>query len=194
VAGGAISGTTACQLSASHSHFTSSSSIGGTGTAVSVDHSLFDTSSNTGASQGGSLNLQNSVFNGASVGFFQASGSVISSSTFYNSPVHCVDTINIPPLVEISNDIHFGTGSGDVVSNCPTRYSILQPQAALVGTDHIINADPLFQNAAQGDFHLLLHSPAIDAADPNVSISDDYDGTTRPQGSASDMGAYEYKP
>lgn len=191
VAGGSISGSI-CHLSATHSKFTSSSLFGGGANFVDVDHSLFDMS-NTGAASGGSVNVQNSVFNGGGIGFFN-SGGVISFSTFFNSVVTCTDTINFPPNISISNDVHFGTGSGDVVRNCPTRYSILQPQAALVGTDHVISADPMFQNAAQGDFHLLLHSPAIDAADPNVSITSDYEGTTRPQGSASDMGAYEYKP
>jgi len=193
VTGGNISGTV-CTLTASHSQFNSSSSIGGQGCAVSVDHSLFNMSS-AGASSGASLNVQNSVFNGGSVGFFNAGNATISFSTFFNTPVTCTDTIHNPPSVSISNDVHFGTGSGDVVTGCPTRYSILQPQAALVGTDHVINnVDPMFQNAAQGDFHLLVHSPAVDAADPNVSVSDDYDGTMRPQGNAADMGAFEYKP
>jgi len=194
VAGGTMTATTGCALTASHSQFTASSSISGQGGFVNVDHSLFSMST-AGASQGGSVTVQNSVFNGSSVGFFNASG-VISFSTFYNSVVNCTDTINFPPHITIANDVHFGTGSGsgDVLNGCPARYSILQPQVALVGTDHIVNADPMFQNAAQGDFHLLVHSPAVDAADPNASISDDYDGTTRPQGSASDMGAFEYKP
>jgi len=191
VSGGNISGTV-CNLTASHSRFSSLSSIGGKGCDVHVDTSLFDASS-AGVSMGGSLAVQNSVFNGGGISFFN-SGGVISFSTFFNSVVTCTDTIQSPPNVVLSNDVHFGTGSGDVVNNCPSRYSILQPQAVLVGTDHIIKADPMFQNAAQGDFHLLLHSPAIDSADPNVSIANDYDGTTRPQGSASDMGAYEYKP
>ena len=193
VAGGSISGSGGCHLSASHSQFTASSSIGGQATLVDVDHSLFDMSS-TGVSAGGTVDVQNCVFNAGSITFFNAGHSTISYSTFFNSLVNCTDTINNPPLVSISNDIHFGTGSADVVNKCPTRYSILQPQAAMVGTDHVLNADPMFQNAAQGDFHLLAHSPAVDAADPNVSISDDYEGTTRPQGSGSDMGAFEYKP
>ncbi|CAA6830331.1 MAG: Unknown protein [uncultured Aureispira sp.] len=42
------------------------------------------------------------------------------------------------------------------------------------------------------DFHLLQNSSLIDSADLMVSPSIDLDGMSRPQGSSSDIGAYEY--
>jgi hypothetical protein len=51
--------------------------------------------------------------------------------------------------------------------------------------------DPRFLNRLLGDFHLLAGSPAIDAADPTYAFSTAFDGTTRPQGAAPDIGAYE---
>lgn len=64
-----------------------------------------------------------------------------------------------------------------------------------------INLDPLFVNAAQGDFHLKATSPCIDAAAVAPGLADDYEGRSRPlkgtsaardDGTVYDMGAYEY--
>lgn len=54
-----------------------------------------------------------------------------------------------------------------------------------------INADPLFESLASGDFRLQSLSPAIDAG-IDTGILRDYAGTSRPQGGAYDIGAFEY--
>jgi hypothetical protein len=57
-------------------------------------------------------------------------------------------------------------------------------------------ADPLFVNAAAGNYHLQFSSPCINAgsaAVPNLPDTD-LDGLPRIQGSAPDMGAYETTP
>jgi PKD repeat protein len=56
---------------------------------------------------------------------------------------------------------------------------------------HSRNANPLFDNPAGGDFHLQTNSPAIDAG-VYVSLNRDHEGTSVPQGSNTDIGAYEY--
>jgi len=69
--------------------------------------------------------------------------------------------------------------------------------------DCIYNKDPLFVDISAKNFHLQKNSPAIDAGiDPLVvdifyslyglSINVDLSNTQRPQGSAWDIGAYEY--
>ena len=55
--------------------------------------------------------------------------------------------------------------------------------------DHAIDKDPLFMDAAGGDFHLQDSSPCVDSGDPAVSCND---GKRPPAGvtERNDMGAY----
>ncbi len=55
-----------------------------------------------------------------------------------------------------------------------------------------IRLNPLFMNAAEGNYALRLGSPCIDAGTDTGAPDEDILGTTRPQGDAFDMGAYEY--
>lgn len=58
-------------------------------------------------------------------------------------------------------------------------------------------ADPKFTDAAAGDFHLLLNSPAIDLGDPAFVPAEgerDLSGGPRIIGKAVDCGAYEFIP
>jgi pectate lyase-like protein len=62
------------------------------------------------------------------------------------------------------------------------------------------NTDPLLVNSGNStlddpvmvDAHLTSGSPAIDAGLIGTDVTNDYDGTTRPQGSANDIGAFEF--
>jgi hypothetical protein len=70
-------------------------------------------------------------------------------------------------------------------------------------TTHNLNADPMFANLSGADYHLTASSPAKDKGltvvqsnpfdpAPGPSIGVDKDGVLRPQGSAFDLGAYEF--
>lgn len=52
-----------------------------------------------------------------------------------------------------------------------------------------ISEDPLFTDAASGDFHLQMDSPCIDAGNPTGAPDVDIEGTQRD--AAPDIGAYE---
>ncbi len=57
-----------------------------------------------------------------------------------------------------------------------------------------ITGNPLFVDASAADYHLQPGSPCIDAGTSYKAPDTDYDGTSRPQGSGYDIGAYEYIP
>lgn len=66
-----------------------------------------------------------------------------------------------------------------------------------------LTGDPLFVNRAASDYHITSTSPAKDAGltvlpsnsfvpNPGATIGNDKDGILRPQGTAFDLGAYEF--
>jgi hypothetical protein len=77
-----------------------------------------------------------------------------------------------PPTIDASHNLFWNNGSDPIT-----------------GTDALL-ADPLFVDAANGDYHLLYNSPAIDQG-TDVGISSDFDGDPRPLGPQPDLGADE---
>jgi uncharacterized repeat protein (TIGR01451 family) len=54
-----------------------------------------------------------------------------------------------------------------------------------------LSVDPLFVNAAGGNFHLQVGSPVVDRGDPSMTLWVDFDGDLRPGDQGFDMGADE---
>ncbi len=128
------------------------------------------------AGQYSSLNLFNNVFTGNTTGI---------TFGWANAPV-----IRNNIVVGNSKGIHWyddGTGGSpqadidynDVWNNTEYDYDI-QPGP------NDISVDPLFVNAATGDYHLSSCSPAIDVGDPTF----DYAKEPEPNGNRINMGAY----
>lgn len=90
--------------------------------------------------------------------------------------------------VNISNSIFYNNGSNIYYDNFPSgnpnflivEYSNLIPSVNGTGN---ISSDPLFENEANHNFHLLSNSPCIDAGNPNTQYNDS-------DGSINDMGAF----
>ncbi len=90
--------------------------------------------------------------------------------------------------MSISSSIVWGTAAGGpVVGNCTFASTIAGP-TPVTGT---MTSDPLFANPAANDFHITAASPAKDAV--TTGPIDDFEGDTRPQGAAYDIGADELK-
>ena len=92
---------------------------------------------------------------------------------------------NIP---SISNCILWN--NNDDLYNCSATYSCIEDGDSGTGN---ISSDPCFVNADNNDFHINIHSPCINAGDPNGDYNDqnDIDGQARVIGRCVDIGADE---
>jgi len=85
------------------------------------------------------------------------------------------------------------------MDNQPTiNYCDIKGQGWYPGTGNF-DLNPMFVNAASGDYSLSTGSPCIDTGTDTSgssygSVIDDIDKTSRPQGGVYDIGAYEYDP
>ncbi|MBB3838358.1 hypothetical protein FHS57_002363 [Runella defluvii] len=108
--------------------------------------------------------------------------------TFYGN-VGTTTINNQRSATSISNSIIWGNGGG--VSGGTITYSNVQ------GGSGNISSDPLFVNAAGGDFRLQQCSPAIDAGTNTNAPTTDFEGNARPFNatgvSNADIGAFEYQ-
>ena len=97
-----------------------------------------------------------------------------------------------PNLAAIRVD---GAGSSGTISNNLTDGTALVdgPVTGLAQVANRIRLDPGFEDPDGLDFHLRPDSPAIGAGVPSASAELDLDGTSRPAGSAPDLGAYQHR-
>jgi len=69
---------------------------------------------------------------------------------------------------------------------------VAQREPARTRTRIIATPATLFANFAGNDYQLSVTSPARDAGGVLANVTDDLEGAPRPQGSAFDVGAYEF--
>jgi len=103
-------------------------------------------------------------------------------------------TVGITNTIVASHTIGINRTGGTVPENYNLFSGVTTPYSGtIISGGNSLTGTAAFVNAANGDYHLTSASVAIDAG-TNLSVTTDLDGATRPQGSASDIGAYEFVP
>jgi len=95
--------------------------------------------------------------------------------------------VGFPYAPKFKNCVIYGNNVG-IRGNVDISYSLVE--GGFLGTGNI-DADPLFVDASNYDYHLQANSPCIDTGTNFEAPSSDIDGMPRPKGVWYDMGAYE---
>ncbi|MCA9416205.1 MAG: hypothetical protein KC917_08040, partial [Candidatus Omnitrophica bacterium] len=140
-------------------------------------------------------------FNGGAV--FEFEGDIVHNTFVSNRALDHGGAISDCSGVIQNNIFWLNSAAGDAQihnSSLPNHCLI---QGWTSGGTGNIDLDPRFVDPENGDFHLRHDSPCIDSGVLIASVTDDYDGNTRPfhwstqyggDGSGYDMGAYEFRP
>jgi len=110
---------------------------------------------------------------------------IIRNNIFYNSNGSAITSYNYSQAAGkclVDNNIIYGRGV------------VVGASSSCSNTNNRLNTDPLFVNGALFNFHLQGISPAINTAATISLVTKDFDGISRPQSVAHDVGAFEYIP
>ncbi|MCX6722883.1 MAG: right-handed parallel beta-helix repeat-containing protein, partial [Candidatus Staskawiczbacteria bacterium] len=157
------------------------------------------------------VNVRNNIIRSCQpIGLYNINGgSVVNNTLIQGSPInsgHGIQIYSSSQGIQVSNNIVYGaspslwenylsvnsstsiTASNNLYFNIKDKIGSGYTTAS--GGD--INDNPDFTNYASKAYSLLLGSPAINAGWPISGLTEDILGATRPQGTAFDIGAYEY--
>ena len=129
------------------------------------------------------INIQN-----ASTGNVLRNNILFNQQSFRGSVAISADSL--PGFVSDTNVVmdRFSIDGGDTrIGLAAWRAATGQDQSSLIAVP-----TALFVNFAGNDYHLIATSPARDAGVTLAAVADDLEGAPRPQGPASDIGAYEF--
>ncbi len=159
-------------------------------TAVTIQNNFIysHTAASGGAfyNQNGSHNFwHNTVYNNTATNggaVYVAAGSPAVRSNIFIS-----NTATTAGAVFAPNGVNPSLGYNDYFNNAPADLS-----ANLSYGPGYLTVDPLFTNLAALDFTIPITSPVVDAADPALPITADFEEDLRPSHQGFDMGADEF--
>ncbi|MCX6732335.1 MAG: Ig-like domain-containing protein [Candidatus Roizmanbacteria bacterium] len=149
----------------------------------------------------GIIASNNIVHSGNSIGIYVvdfSSGVKVYNNTVYNNGGDGIQYLCIGGTIIKNNIVVGNSGNGikksagtispnyNLVWNNTTNYSGVSAGA------NDVSSDPFFLNASGNDFRIPATSPAKNAGVTLSEVVADILGVSRPQGSAFDIGAYEY--
>ncbi|MBR9676378.1 hypothetical protein GOV05_05200, partial [Candidatus Woesearchaeota archaeon] len=197
-----------------HSNIIRSSGPAQNGTGTNA---IYVMATNNGA---GPINIYNNLIYDNNGAAFRVNNAITNSTiNFFSNTVFSNDTGNYDEKanstivtqsnVTLTNNIFYQAANKKIIEEClwvggcslNHTYNLYYAPSGSVGItldSTEINADPEWLmipsgNYTEGFAKLNSTSPAIDnGTDLNVYFNTDFDGLTRPQGSAWDIGAYEY--
>jgi hypothetical protein len=126
----------------------------------------------------------------------EGSSNALSTVSVYNNTFHDLvkESIDAEGVsgIDIENNVYYKSGA----NNTGSSTGVTNPS----NNNKTFTTNPGFVNATcdsnshtGGDYHLTSLSTALIDKGATVNVATDLDGITRPQGSAYDIGAYEYK-
>ena len=125
---------------------------------------------------------------------YPSSNTTIKNNLFADNTGYSIWIDGNPTNLQMSNNLYYNSNG-----NINTHYwqGVGTYTLAKFKTDYGQEsgssfANPLFRNATVFDFHIQSTSPAKDAGTTVSDVISDIEGISRPQGSAYDIGAYEY--
>ncbi|NJN92674.1 MAG: hypothetical protein HC875_00620 [Anaerolineales bacterium] len=161
------------------------------GTSILWNNFIFNNTATTGAGGGvykggGTLNFINNSLHGNTATTSGGGIAAVSSSGIISNSI-VVSNIAAPAG---GGGIYRSGGTltanyNDVWGNTGGDYS------GLTAGLNDISADPLFEDAANGNLRLTLVSPAVDKGDPNTTLKVDFENDRRPANQGFDLGADE---
>ena len=177
-------------------------------TAGLMTHCLIESNIRTKAAQGGIVSVsgtgivRNTILRGnggtSQTAGFKVTGGRVEHCTVYGN--NATATTGLSGLNQtggtVVNSIFYANGANYAsLGSCTVTGGTFQNNVTDLAVSSAVDCyatDPNFVNAETNDFHLKRGSVAIDHALAIADVTTDYDGTERPQGEASDIGAFEY--